>query len=376
MRSCVFAVVGALLAGGVVVPSVASADEATTSGFSAGILAEEEYYLDGMAKFVFGEPGKLTVDASHGLAGFPVPADTLVFSSQEAYVEFMVRAFNAQFVYDPETGSSDIDLEVVTYGIPYASNEQGDELVPVTNPVNTFLGGPHGYFVVGNKVVCTNQARCPMACLPELLNSEAAFDAATASQVSLSNLEAQTLSLMDVGSMSQISMQSTAISAQSLVASNTIAPFGVFGFTNRAPIFNSSEYTFEIYSAMYQTSGILPYKTMWCGAPVYVEDPVVGLRVRFPQACSTVIVSPNRLSIDLDVYSTDYYECKWETVAFPGASKDNVSGISYGKSYTQKGNVKTNSGVFSHFIGVDSSGTAHEVNDCFGAGCFKRNPCE
>ena len=136
--------------GGVIVPSAALADPTgavvggnplDSSVAGVGLMAEE-YFPDGMTEFIFGPRGELTVDASYGKSAFPVPERTLVFPTEDHFVEFMVRTFNARIETDPETGARVPMVSTTTYGIPYAADASGTGLVDVLSPVSTFLGGP------------------------------------------------------------------------------------------------------------------------------------------------------------------------------------------------------------------------------------------
>ena len=84
----------------------------------------------------------------------------------------MVDTFNAKIVTDPNTGKPYPSLTVTTYGIPYLDDSSGSKPVPVDDPVETFLGGPGGYYVVQGEVRCTDPSRCDLECLPPAAQSD------------------------------------------------------------------------------------------------------------------------------------------------------------------------------------------------------------
>lgn len=374
--------------GGVAVPALASADEAagesSAQSFSSPGLAAA-YYPDEMTKFVFGEPGELTVDASHGVSAFPVPTKTLVFESDAAYLEFMAGAFNAKVGYDPETGMPTLDLQVVTLGIPYASDDTGTKLIPVeNNPVDTFMGGPEGYFLVGDRVVCTDRARCPFACLPRSPDSEVLLDVQAASSVSLSTLGEVLLSEDEffVPTFLAESFQGhvNTVGLSSNAAPQAPAGFSIRGDNWRTPIFGAWAdwmYTLDSGAETRQSAGFMPYEVTWCGPPKVTKSHNGIVEVTYPQACSTVMVNPNELTLDVAVFTIDQTWCEYRQTAFIPRTRQNVPRIAWHHKYLQSGGVYTNSGVKTYHAGRTMPNGAILSNSyCWGAGCFTADPCK
>ena len=342
-----------------------------------------------MTKFVVGEPGRLTVDASHGLAAFPVPTETLVFSSEEAYYEFMAAAFNANVGYDPESGRQTLALRVVTLGIPYATNAQGDGLVPVSDPVDTFLGGPNGYYVVGDRVVCTDPTRCPVECAPIPAEAATLLDVQNAASYSLGNFsdpiafssdevfrdfDGEPFMQASVGDAGILSASSMGLAA---------APVEFKAVNQHWPLIGPNAYSSFPYYALEalvetkQVTGPLPYEIKLCSPPRIVTDSS-GRKVTVPGACSTAISTPNELTLDVDYYSNDYNNsCKWEKIASDHVTKPNVPQITWNPKFTQTGGIYTNSGVKAFHHGRSPMyGVTQTFDTCWGAGCFTSDPCK
>jgi len=374
MRSMVFAVVGgALLAGGgVTVPSAAMADP-TEEVFDLGSFDPgpvdpgvpfDEYVEDGLSEFIFGAPGELTVDASHGKSAFPVPESTLAFSSDDAFIQFMVGTFNARPEWDEEAGRWIPVVETTTFGIPYTSDSSGTGLVEVMSPVYTFLGGPDGYFLIGGKAYCTDPTRCSLDCSPPPTSSSTVVQSAgTFSSAPPAGLAAPATSLA-----------SALTSLQSSGSNFDIAVGSWVGILLPDPGF-SRVYTTAIVHTE-QSEGARPYEVFTCGPSRVITLPN-GVMVQAPGVCSTKISNPNELSLSAEfetIYSRDY--CMHGTTSvLPPRVKENVPRISFEKSFPVylPGHF---SGLKVHGTGTRPKWATFAKDHCHSSGCFKRDPCK
>lgn len=99
------------------------------------------------------------------------------------------------------------------------------------------------------------------------------------------------------------------------------------------------------------------------------------MRVSFPQACSTTIAFPNVLMVWYDVYSIDEFWCSWKKTGSGVKSGLSVSRVQWTKSYSQEGGDATISGLKTENFGQLGGGTYNWDEACYGAGCFKKDPC-
>lgn len=338
----------------------------------------DDYSFDGPTKFVFGEPGELTVDAGHGNAAFPVPTKTLVFEGLTDFVDFMVSTFNATSSVNAETGDVSYTLNVTTLGIPYASDPTGTKLVQVDHPVSTFLGGPEGFYVVAGKVYCTDPARCPIECVPNSATTSVTLNSLTASSV--------TLTALGFGDSRELMMSSNRLDATALVGP---LPYNIEGNAIHWPYWATNFVSYPVdplgptdaigtYNFTIQ-SPPLPYKTIWCGPPVLVTLPNGTVTVTFPQPCSTAIINPNELVLNMSYFSTDFYgACRVEEKVLAPIIRQNVARVAYQKNFSMGGPDTSVSGVRTSHLGrpLSSPVYAKIPGVCWGAGCFTSDPCK
>lgn len=325
----------------------------------------EEYFPDGMTEFIFGPRGELTVDASYGKSAFPVPERTLVFPTEDHFVEFMVRTFNARIETDPETGARVPMVSTTTYGIPYAADASGTGLVDVLSPVSTFLGGPAGYYIVGGKVYCVDPDRCSIECSPPASSSEVV----------------QVQGLMSLGSdLGSAPATSSMQIASPMNASQAISVvFGVDGGSwmgSSGDPRNPNRVTAIIYTS--QTAGLLPYSVRLCG-PSGTITLSNGVTVTFPGTCSTLKRNRNHLAVDVTFQDTQLFDdCNVAQGLPRHKAWDDVPRVAYEEQFIQfsRSLERGLSGYKAHHSGTElTSGEMSSSDRCWSAGCFKSNPC-
>ena len=315
---------------------------------------------DKMTQFVFGAPGEISFDASHGYAAFPVPVNTLVFETEAAFLGFMGDTFNAEIVTDPNTGKPYPSLAVTTYGIPYVEDASGAKLVPVDDPVETFLGGPGGYYVVEGKVRCTDPTGCDLECLPPVAQSDL---------ISASPAAATLYTPMSAAPQGAVAQTNATLAAG--------APFNAAG---RYELHHTTSYgpngaTATIFTE--QTAGPLPFITTMCTG--WTTKEMNGVLVKVPGACSTMILNYTRLWMEQIEATSSQFEdsCAVVTVAASSARRDatNVTRFSFPiLNFTQFAGTRSLSGLKSSHGGEQYASTVNRTK-CWSGGCFKRDPC-
>lgn len=319
---------------------------------TSDLMAEEIFYPDDLTKFVFEEPGVLVVDASHGHAAFPVPAQPLVFATRGDFLQFMQDTFNARVYFDPVSGEQVHELDVVTVGIPYVTDSAGTKLIPVDRPVETFLGGPYGYYVVEGKVRCIDPTLCALECLP--------MDSSTTMSVVMPTASNTTAS---------------SSSSPSSVTPPFPGPFSVRGLTEQEPtsgVLASAPNAITFTVITEQKGGQLPYESKADGPPTQIGDIVR------PSVVSTKVDVQNKLSLEFWLVRTNYDNfCRldWSGNSIR-RTETNVPRLTYvferrATTDAMIGGTQSVHEVFNYSIGGGYKWTHH----CRGAGCYTDDPC-
>lgn len=95
----------------------------------------------------------------------PLPDQMRSFESKEAYLTWVQSTLNFQ---EKDAG---MQANIITAGQAFAYNEDLTELVPVEDPIATFIGGRSGYVQIGEDTYCVNAERCSNAVDPYALGA-------------------------------------------------------------------------------------------------------------------------------------------------------------------------------------------------------------
>lgn len=109
--------------------------------------------------------GEVTFDASDKKSMFPVPKAVRQFASKHDVLQFAKKELNAIMVKDPATGAVGVQGAAQSLGKPYYIH--AGRLVEVEDPIAAFLGGPWGYFVIGDEKVCVDGEKCDKVTPPK-----------------------------------------------------------------------------------------------------------------------------------------------------------------------------------------------------------------
>jgi len=357
--------------GGFVVPSFSWADDSTwadgdlpstvgdgddITGFGlADFNPAAMDQPDEMVEFIRGAPGELTINAGYGMAAFPVPTSTLWFGSEEEYQAFMRDVFNADFPIDPDTGIASLSLSVTVVGIPYKAHPDGKDPVEVDDPITTFLGGPHGYYVVGNRIVCVvDPAQCPVECGDSSASS--APPAMAASSLSQGGSEATPPSLM--------------------MAAPNAGPqqFGVETFVWRDFIdMHGNPTHYKVWAEAVVVPK--PYHTYFCGSTSFSK--IGNIVVRLPVVCSSVILNPNQVDMKLESSTSDFWTCRLDKTQLPTRTFNNVTRVRQSFNPAQYGRGPAFMGMRSEVSATHLGTSAHDTHEwCWGTGCYTSSPCK
>lgn len=350
--------------GGFVVPSFSWADDSTwadsdvptgdgdeISGFGlADFTPAAAYYPDEMVKFIPGAPGELTIDAGHGMAAFPVPDSTLVFGSEDEFRQFMTDTFNAEFPVDPDTGHASLSLSVTVIGIPYATDSAGTTMVEVDDPIDTFLGGPNGFYVVGDRIICVvDPSLCPVEC-----GDSSAPAAMPVSTLSLAGQE---------------------VSPPHLMAAPTAAPqhIGISTFVWRDFINkfgDPAHYTIWVETEVFPK----PYEVFKCG-PSRIAT-IGDIMVRVPGICSSTINNPNQVELELTASTSDFRTCRLDVIPLAPEIHKNLTKVRHLFPSAQYGRGPAYTGMLSEVAATNPSGASTSGRGCWATGCYTSDPCK
>lgn len=117
-------------------------------------------------RFLRDVEGELTIDASDPFTAFPTPVEMLSFSSWEEYAEFLEEMFNVVRHIGPGGETVALAASWTMIGEPWALSPDMTDIVPVTDPIATFVGGISGFVEIGGEKHCVNSDRCENAINP------------------------------------------------------------------------------------------------------------------------------------------------------------------------------------------------------------------
>jgi len=102
--------------------------------------------------------GEVTFDASNKKSMFPVPKAVRHFSSKRDVLQFARKELNAITVTDDATG--EVGVQGAAQALGKGFYIHAGRLVEVQDPIAAFLGGPWGYFMVGDEKICMDGEKC------------------------------------------------------------------------------------------------------------------------------------------------------------------------------------------------------------------------
>lgn len=119
--------------------------------------------------------GVIIIDFMTTNSVVPLAEDRRVFDSEEHYFDWLRSSFN----FRNRDGDA-WDVSIVTRGHGYAYDRGLTNLLPVADPLATFIGGRTGEVQIGENVVCVNAERCSNAVDPFTLSASPDVELASA----------------------------------------------------------------------------------------------------------------------------------------------------------------------------------------------------
>lgn len=114
---------------------------------------------EGETAFIFDGPGVLLVDARNDRAAFPTIQGEFAFSDRPEFLTFMKDVLNAK-LYPNDVNPDGFELEVRMFGKPWMYDSLTSTVIPVNDPLTTFLGGETGFLTIEGKRECVNLDIC------------------------------------------------------------------------------------------------------------------------------------------------------------------------------------------------------------------------
>lgn len=121
-----------------------------------GTARANEETPQGLVQIDVSEPGVFVIDGSNHKTILPIIDYVRSFPSMEAYREFIRSAFNSLDTDEPEG----LSITIVTIGQLYAYSPDLQQIIPVSDPVATLIGGRYGRVAVDGVEYCIDGDRC------------------------------------------------------------------------------------------------------------------------------------------------------------------------------------------------------------------------